>query len=293
MRKIVCIITTFLIAFSFSSCGSQTEESVVKKPTQHHGGYRLQTETKIDQAGSYEENGIKVSVTDLSYEDVVTKLNLHIRNDTDKNLIVTTANLSVNGLMFTGNLFSEVSAKTVKNESVKIDNEWFKLMGIDVIADIEFLVKVYDDGNNEIMQSDVICVKTSAPDTHAQMYDNSGVGLFSENGVDIFVRTMQKSELSDDMEIVFYAENNTKSAITLMSYDVLVNGIAIEPTFVMSVGAEKKAVDTMVFHAEALTENNIGNFDTVDAKFRVFNEDLETVLETELLRIPLSEEKTE
>ena len=90
------------------------------------------------------------------------------------------------------------------------------------------------------------------------------------------------------MEIVFYAENNTDSAISIMSGNVSVNGKSIEPLFVMSVGAGKKAVDTMVFYDKDLKELEIGEIQTVEAKFKAFNENLETVFETDAVKVPIA-----
>ncbi len=290
MKKIICLLLAVLLTFTLASCGKfskDKQESVVRKTAEQFSDYQIE-QTSLKTAGSYEEGGVSAYVTGISYEDVVTKINLHIKNEADSPLRVMTANLSINGLMSTDSLFSEIPAKSEQDGFIEISNEWFGKMGIEKIAEAEFVVKVFDGGNNEIMQSDVIRVETDVPASFRQKYDSSGFEIYNGNGVKLSARSLSKSELSDDMELVFYAENNTDSAISIMSGDVSVNGTAIEPLFVMSVGAGKKAVDTMVFYDKDLKELNISEIQFVEAQFKAFNESLETVFETEPVKVPIT-----
>lgn len=292
MKKTICFILVCLLSLTLVSCGGSKEEkqeSVVRKTAEQFEGYKID-EAALKNAGSYEEGGVSAVVTGISYEDVVTKINLHIKNETDSPLRVMTANLSVNGLMSTDSLFSEIQAQSEQDGFIEISNEWFGEMGIEKITEAEFVIKVFDSANDEIMQSDVIKVTTDAPSSYKQTYDDSGFEIYNENGVKLSARTLRKSKLSNDMEIVFYAENNTDSAISVMSSDVSINGTEMEPLFVMSVGAGKKAVDTMVFYDADLKENKIDQIQTVEAKFKAFNEKLETVFETESVKVPISED---
>ncbi len=290
MRKMICFATALALSLLLVACGGQPagEESVVQKMTQQYDGFRLKT-ASLKNSDSYIEDGISVSVTDISYENVVTKIGFHLINETDTPVRVGTANFSINGFMCTDGLFCEVPANSEQTSALEISNEWFGKMQIAVIEDMEFVVKVYDIDNNEIKQSDILQFKTDAPFTYRQKYDDSGFEIYNGNGVKISARLLQKSAHSDDMELVFYAENDTDSAISVMSYDVLVNEIPIEPLFVISVGAGKKAVDTMVFYEKDLTQNNIERIEKVTARFKAFNERLETIFDTDLVNVPVAQ----
>lgn len=290
MRKMICFATALAVTLLLTACGGQPagEESVVQKTEQQYDGFRPKTAT-LKKADSYAEAGISVSVTDISYEDVVTKIGFQLKNETDAPVRVGTANFSINGFMCTDGLFCEILANSEQMSSLEISNEWFGKMQIAVIEDIEFVVKVYDIDNNEIQQSDILKVKTNAPFTYRQKYDDSGFEIYNGNGVKISARLLQRSAHSNDMELVFYAENDTDSAISIMSYDVLVNEIPIEPLFVISVGAGKKAVDTMVFYEKDLTQNNIECIEKVTARFKAFNERLETIFDTDPVNVPVAQ----
>ncbi len=290
MKKSTCIFCILAVLVFVTACAKneefQAKESVVQKEVEQYNGFRPE-QTKLTTSDTFEENGVCATVTDISYEDVVTKLHFHVKNDTDAELRVMTANVSVNGLMLIDNLDCPVLAKSETDGVLEISNEWLDKMAIGKITDVEFIIKAYDANNDEIMQSEVIQVKTDAKN-YEQNYDRSGFVLYQEKDIILAVRSLQKNALSGDTELVFYAENNSRSAISVMSMDVTVNGKEFQPEFVLTVGAGKKAVDTMVFPNGDLTENEIGEITELKAAFKAFDEELRTVFETECMTIPLA-----
>ncbi len=295
MKKItyLCLLLTAVLAFS--ACGKKeipqagTGETVVKKETKSPEGFKPENHEMKNNA-DFHKDGITVNVTGISYEEQETKINLIVKNDTEAPMIVMTTNFSVNGLMSTESFFSEIPAKTTKEDgAIAISNSWLGDMGITQITEAEFIVKVFDKDNNELFQSEVMTVKTDAPKSYEQDYDESGFVIYADKGIRLLARSLQKSALSNDMELVLYAENDTDSTVSIMTRDVTVNGVEIKPQFVMTVGPDKKAVDTMVFFDSDLKENAILNIESVNASFKAYNENLEVVFETEVLSIPLSE----
>ena len=288
MKKIVSSMIVIVMLAILAACGGQPaeEESVVQKTAEQYEGFQPETAT-IKEAESFQNGGISVSVADVLYEPVVTKICFNLKNETDADVHVGTANFSINGFMCMDALFCALPAKSEKTGVLEISNDWFGKMQIEVIEDMEFIVKVYDADNNEIQKSDILHFKTDAPYTYQQKYDDSGVEIYHDNGVKISARYLQKSAHANDMELVFYAENNTDSAISVMSYDVTVNDISIEPLFVLTVGAGKKAVDTMLFYEKDLKQNNIEQIKAVTARFKAFDETLKTVFDTEPILVPV------
>jgi len=291
MKKIFCYMCLTVLMVCLTACANgesqKQKDSVVKKTVEYQPEYKLK-ETALKDAPRFERDGISVTVTNLSYEDVVTNIHLHIKNETNAPIRLMTAHLSLNGLMSNDSLFLEIPAKSEQDGIIEISNAWFAEMQIEQITDVEFVVKVFDTDNNEMMQSDVLKITTDASVFYRQKYDDSGVIIYSENKVKLSARALKKSKHSDDLELVFYAENNLGSTISIMSEDVMVNGVAIKPTFVISVGAGKKAVDTMVFDDAVLKENGIESIESVEAKFKAFDDNLETVFETVSVKVPIS-----
>ena len=159
-------------------------------------------------------------------------------------------------------------------------------MGIEKITDVEFMIKVYDKHQDEIMRSKMLSITTKAG-SYKQKYDVTGFDIYNEGGIRLSARYLQQNKLSGDTELVFYAENNTKSAVVIMAQDVTANKKPVQPLFVITVEPGKKAVDTMVFYKADLEANEIKKINEIRASFKAFNNDLETIFETEVLKVPI------
>lgn len=286
MKKTLILFLALVLIVTASSCGIKTEESVTVKDTDLYSEYKID-ETEIKEKDDFSEDGFSLSVSDISYEDVVTKINLKVKNNKDEEITFTTTDLSINGLMCNDSVILTMRPMSKIDTCIEISNEWFKDVSVATIADIEFVVKVFDEKNEEILKSDIIKVKTDAPWTYRQKYDKDGFLVYKKNGISLFAREVKKSELSGDYELVFFAENKSKSTISIMSEEVLVNGKTIEPLFVITVGEDKKCIDSMLFYEKDLNDAEIKEIRTVKAKFKAFDETLKTVFETELIEIPV------
>lgn len=284
-KKIVLVLLAGVLVLSLCACGTK-EESVSIKDADIYSEYKIKEATITDKKDFSAEN-VSVTIGEITYEDVTTKINLHVKNERQDTVTVTTADLSINGLMSTEAMLLTLEAGEEKDSYIQISNQWFGEMNIETIKEIEFLIKVYDERNDEIAKSEVLRIKTDAPWTYKQKYQEDGYIIYDKGGITISVLEMKKSELSNDMELVFYAENKTDKTISVMSSDVSVNGTPIDPLFVMTVGAKKKAVDSMLFYEKDLTEREISKIKFVRAGFRAFDENLETVFETEILEVPI------
>ncbi len=287
MKKMVSFLLIGALSVLFVSCkNGEEKESVVRKESVDYKNFKVE-QSAVKESETFEEDGIRVTVTGLSYEDYVTKIKLHVKNDTKDILRITTANLSVNGLMCTESYFAQVEAETEQNAFIEISNSWLGKMGISTISELEFVVKVFDSLYNEILSSDVLTITTDAPSSYKQKYDATGVPIYENDGVRLLARSIQKSAHSDDYELEFFVENNRDSAISLTAKDVFVNGKVLDALLVTTVSPGKKAVDTMVFYADDLKEAGIRNIQKVSATFQAFDAEFKLVFETENLNIPI------
>ena len=285
LKKLTLIVLSVSILLSVCSCGTK-EESVSIKDANIYGEYKID-EAAITDKHDFSAENVSVTIGEITYEDVTTKINMHIKNERQDKVTVTTADMSINGLMSTEALLLTLDAGEEKDSYIQISNQWFAEMNIETIKAIEFLIKIYDEKDEEIAKSEVFHIKTDAPWTYKQKYEETGYVIYEHKGITISVLEMKKSALSNDMELVFYAENKTDKTISVMSSDVSVNGTPIEPLFVITVGAKKKAIDSMLFYEKDLTEREIKEIKFVRAKFRAFDENLATVFETDTLEVPV------
>lgn len=284
-KKFVLIVLTGIIALSVCACGVK-EESVSVKESDIYSEYKIK-ETRITDKQDFSAENVSVTVGEISYENVTTRINMHVKNGREETVTVTSADLSVNGLMSTEAMILTLSAGEEKDSYIQISNQWFGEMNIETIKNIELLIKVYDAENNEIAKSEVLRIKTDAPWTYKQKYREDGYKIYDHKGIAISVLEMKKSDMSNDTELVLYAQNNTDKAISVMCSDVSVNGTPVEPLFVMSVGAKKKAVDSMLFYESDLEQLKITDIKFIRASFKAFNENFETVFETDIIEVPV------
>lgn len=284
-KKFVLIVLTGIITLSVCACGAK-EESVSVKESDIYSEYKIK-ETKIADKQEFSAENVSVTLGEISYENVTTKININVKNDREETVTVTTADLSINGLMSTEAMILTLPAGEKKDSYIQISNQWLGEMNIETIKNIEFLIKVYDEQNNEIAKSEVLRIKTDAPWTYKQKYRDDGYKIYDHKGITISVLEMKKSALSNDRELVLYAQNNTDKAISIMCSDVSVNGTPVDPLFVMSIGAKKKAVDSMLFYESDLEQLKITDIKFIRASFKAFNENLETVFETDIIEVPV------
>ena len=206
MKKISILFLTFILILSASSCGVRKEESVSVKETDLYSEFEIDT-AEIKKKDSFSKDGFSLSVADISYEDVVTKINLALENNREEKITVATTDLSINGLMCNDAMILDMRPMSKNDSYIEISNEWLGKMNITTISDIEFVVKVFDERNEEILKSDILKIKTDAPWTYRQKYASGGFEIYKSGGVALFARGVEKSELSGDSELVFYAEN--------------------------------------------------------------------------------------
>lgn len=278
-----------LVALTLScvSCGNvKNKETVSVKESELYSDFQL-GEAELDEQKEFSQSGVTVTLKGITYEDVVTKFDFRIKNESDKKVKIVSTDFSINGLMCTDAMMTEVEAKSERDSFIQVSNEWFSEMNIETVSDFEYIIRILDENDNEIAKSESIKGNADAPGNYKQKYDEEGFVVYNKGGITFSARELKKSKLSNDMELSFYVENNTNKGFNIMATEVYVNGTPIDPTFVITVGANKKAVDSMLFHEKDLTEGKISEFKTVKAKFKAIDDNLETVFETEVVEIPV------
>ena len=80
-----------------------------------------------------------------------------IENDTDTDRIITDDDLSVNGFMISGGMFSSVAAHKRINDDIRIYKNRLDENNITDIENIEFIFRIYEDENySNCIDTDII-----------------------------------------------------------------------------------------------------------------------------------------
>lgn len=286
-KKALLIMLSCVLVLSFSSCSkTQTEDSVIIKESYNSPNYRL-SKASLLKPVEFKQNGIYVRLNDILYEDLLTWFSFDVKNDTDKPCKISVTDLSVNGIMHQGTKEEYVDFNTSKKFYFEISNDWFNTSYIETIKELEFTVRILDEASMEIASSDVLKALTDAPKKYVQKYDNTGVVVYKNEDVTILSQGLKKSKYSDDSELGFFIENNTDSHFYVIADEVYVNDKLFAPSFIVSVGKNKKATESMLFTKEELNNENIDKITSVKASFKAIDKSSNTVFKTELTDIPL------
>lgn len=287
-KKLSLILLLCAVCFLMCACGNKIKntESVTIKDAESYQGFKLNA-TKLLKEVSFEQDGLLVVLSDIIYNDAETHLVFNIKNSTTQDLTVLTTDLAINGLMSTESMMVSVTKGASATGYIKIGNEWFAELFIDTIADLEFVIRALDERLDEVIKSDALHAPIDAPKNHIQKYFDEGFVIYQNDGITFLAKELKKSKLSNDTELSFYVENNSKKGFSVMAKKVFVNGKEIEPTFVVSVSPGKKAIDSMLFSESALKDANISEITSIKARFRAIDTSFETLFETQEVEIPV------
>lgn len=209
---------------------------------------------QIEETVLFDEKDIKITATELNYDNYNPKLMVTIENNTDKELEFISGSIgygynSVNGYMISGAyLNSTVAAGKKALESMVIHTDSLALCGITDIANIEVAFMVQDDDYNEVLETGPIKIETSIADTYDATADpyvdimNQAVGktigsykisqfeentIYDQNGVQIVSEGLLEGAASGDQILRLEANNTTEAPVILRVSDVSFNGLLV------------------------------------------------------------------
>lgn len=210
------------------------------------------TDATLAETVLMDENGIKITATDLTYTAYSVDLALTIENNSGQDLTFVSGSLgyscnSVNGYMISdGYLNCDVANGKKANDTISFSCDALKLYGIKEIADMEIGFSMTDDAYNTTY-SGPRQLKTSVFETHDYETDHyqetitSGAAmstfgyemksfsqdtLYDQNGVALRssgVMTNRDGETALLLEL----ENTTGNMVYLSTSDITINGLLI------------------------------------------------------------------
>ncbi|MCM1023273.1 MAG: hypothetical protein NC395_04360 [Prevotella sp.] len=313
MKKIIVILMTILLAATMTACYEDNDttknttlenaiyEDVSTSNEEYEETYTAQTETKsenktelkqnatIEEILIYDENDVKITATELSYNNYEAELKLMIENNSNKSLSFIAGSLghsgnSVNGYMYNGGYLNcDVSAGKKAMDSIGFSYNELSLYGINEIADIEIDIEIEDDDYNKIYTGP-LQIKTTAYDSYDYTIDSykdaissntlqskydyslnysSEDILYDVNGIRLISEMLFKNKDGDDI-ILLEIENNSDEIVNIGISDIALNGLTIESGNWTSktVNMGKRCVVDMAF--SNMIEKNIWDLYGID-----------------------------
>ena len=235
----------------------------------------------------YNENDIKITATGLEDGLFGTELQLLIENNSGQGVTVQARNANVNGYMVSTMMSADVAAGKKANDSLTFETSGLKECGIETIATMEFSFHIFNTESwDDIADTEVIKVDTSAAGSYTQTYDDSGEVLVDADGVKIVGKGLSADGSFWGPGVILYIENNTEKDITVQVRDVSVNGFMVESSMSEDVVAGKKALSAVQFFSSDLESNSITDITDVELYFHIFElSTMDTVFDSDVITI--------
>lgn len=255
-----------------SSTGEPSGNTDAEPPEDENAG--ASNEITVAETVLYENGGVKVTATGYSDSWMGPEISILVENDSEKNIQVSTRDVSVNSYMmqFSG-MYAEVSAGKKSNETLSLLSSELKQSGVETVADIQFYLSISDaDTWDEIEISTLITLSTSASGFE-QPVDDSGDVLHDADGIKVVCKGL-KQDIVWDGTIVFYMENGTEQPITVYAENVSVNGFMQDASLWAELRGGTRAIDGLsLLDLSDLELDSIDDIESIEFNLRIINSD--------------------
>ncbi len=233
------------------------------------------TEVTIEETVLYSENGVTVTATALENSLFGPTIRITATNESDKNLVITTQRLSVNGyMMTTSSLYCDVAAGKKANDELMLMSAELEQTGIETVGEVAFTLHISDSDTYEtVADSDLITLKTSAHGTFSQSVDDSGEQVYDKHNIRVVCKGL-KQDVVWDGTVVFYIENNSDRPITVYAEKVSINGYMVDVSLWADLRAGTRAIDGMyLMDLEELALSDIHGVENMEFTLRIVDGD--------------------
>ncbi|MDO4459287.1 MAG: hypothetical protein Q4C42_04250 [Clostridia bacterium] len=214
-------------------------------------------EVTIEEFVALDQDDISLKFKEVAFDDDPKwgyyEFSYVLKNGTDKNLSVTTDNVSVNGIMtVSGGIWESVDAGKNAKNNFRLYLSDLEKIGVGTIRDLTFRIEVKDsDSYDEILTTDFMTIETSAFGTATTAVDTEGKELYNDNGVKIIAK---ETVLPDDYnlgKVPFVIENTNDYVIYVSDSNTYINGWDATTSLYKEVAPGKTAICTMNIYSEA------------------------------------------
>lgn len=244
-------------------------------------------EVTIQETVLYQAHDITITATGMKDSLFGQEVTLQIVNDSAKNVTVSSRDLSVNGYMMdTTGFYAQVAAGKKAIDDLTLYSSELNEAGIETVATIEFSVHVSDsDSFDNIDDSDLVCLSTSAADGFVQPVDDSGDVVYDDHGIRVICKGLKENVIWDGA-VVFLIENTSKEFVTVHAENLSVNGYMVSEALWSQLRPNTRSVEAMYL----LTLDEIGldstdEVEDIEFTLRLIDNDWNEIDTTDTLRL--------
>lgn len=283
MKKLIVILLSATLAVSLAACSGtepQPTDSAITQPAETIPVTQAPTEPPVVPMEMGEmviidnENCSFVIKSASQNAYVGMTVEVLLENKTDKTLLFTWNNTSVNGFMHDPFWAEEVAAGKKANSTVSFDTYQLENYGVESVDEIEFTLYVYDsdDFMADPYVNEVFTIYPTGLSAQTMVYPTR----VSKDGEKVIVDNEDITFIieSAGMDGSFYnlrcyLANKTDRNVMVSWEDVSVDGFMIDPLWAATVGAGKQAVTEVSFLRSELADNGIENPGQIEFKLNV------------------------
>ena len=171
MKKILLTMMGMLLILSLAACGSTTDDGGTADGGDEDTTYEtreFKKDATIGETVIYDENGVKITATELTYHNSSAEVKLLIENNTTEDLTFISGSMgyscnAVNGYMISdGYLNCDVTAGNKAEETVSFGYDDIMAYGIFEIADIQIGFDISGDSNKDVYTGPCSIVTSAA-----------------------------------------------------------------------------------------------------------------------------------
>lgn len=283
-KKLISLLLAVLMLFSMTACtlvstDSNSGNSGNSGNVGNSGNSGSQSAADFKETTLIDNDTCTVKITSINEKGLLGyTLNLYLENKTDKELMFSLNNVSVNGFMCDPLFATIVAAGMKSNTSAYFLKTNLEANGITKITDITMFIKVYD--NNDILSGNLV-------------YEEHTIYPLGEDAVEAYVRTPVSGETvlfeNDSCTMIVtgydpnhlmgyavnvYLENKTDKDLMFAVNGAAVNGFMCDPLFATVVAAGKRSNTQIIWYSSSLSQNGITTVESLSVPVTVYqNED--------------------
>lgn len=204
-------------------------------------------------------------------------LNAYVENKTDKELMFTLNNVSVNGFMCDPLWAVTVTPGMKANEEISFLSADFDRNGVETVTEIALTLRVYDSNDwsaddfvNEIFT--LYPLGEDAVKPFERISSEDEIVLFDNESCTMIVTGFDPdSTWGYTMNV--YLENKTDQNLMFTTQDASVNGFMCDPYWATTVAAGKRSYTGISWMSSDFEDNGIAEVESLTLPIRVYNSD--------------------
>lgn len=280
-KRSCCLFAVLMMAICLTACGatdtkpedsrSTTPPATMPQPSETENVPPFTETVFVDDANcTFKVTAIKDDRT-FGYT-----LKAFLENKTDKNLMFSLDNVSVNGYMCDPFWAATVASGMKANDDISFSHADLETNGITQVTDVTFTLRIYDSDNwaaDPLFEESFTLypLGESAVTPHTRIPQAGETVLFDDTNCTMII-TGFHPDSTWGYEMTVYLENKTDKDLMFSVSNASVNGYMCDPLWAVSVAAGKRSNTSITWPSSKLEDNGITEVTSIVLPILVYDE---------------------